>query len=339
MTRAQMKYDPNTGFKYMPGMKTRVQTPNGGYLVRTNDSGYRSDQPFPKQRTNDSFRILLFGDSQTAGDGVSNSKRYSDRLNSAIPQCEIYNYAVSGTGTDQQYLSYLENLSTEHDLIVIGLYVENIRRINRSLIKSREADDLIYYYPKPYFTLAQSELELHNVPAPKDKWTENTLPNELRSDVYSPSETSQFNLKERSPFARKIAPYVPFKKHIRSLIARATEFEPLPGYDSAETSEWLLMRAILKQWINKSTTPVLLVTIPHHLYFSVPAANYAYQARFKELVEETGCHHYDVLPDFLNLPKAQRDTLWSEEFEHFSEQGHERIAELLKPVIAGVADL
>ena len=64
------------------------------------------------------FRVLLFGDSQSAGEGMVNAHRYSDLLERAVPGLEVHNYAVSGTGTDQQYLTYLEHRSVQHDLVV-----------------------------------------------------------------------------------------------------------------------------------------------------------------------------------------------------------------------------
>ena len=45
------------------------------------------------------------GDSNTAGDGVSNHQRYSDILSKTL-NCESYNYGLSATGTDQQLLTY-----------------------------------------------------------------------------------------------------------------------------------------------------------------------------------------------------------------------------------------
>src|SRR5262249_38326645 len=72
------EYDPDIGFRFVPNLKTRVASPDGGYLVRTNGQGFRNDREF--ERDDATPRVLVFGDSFTAGDGVSNGSRYSDML-------------------------------------------------------------------------------------------------------------------------------------------------------------------------------------------------------------------------------------------------------------------
>jgi len=70
-----MKYHPLVGHTYMPNVKMRVPGVSGGYLVRTNGAGFRADREFLQERKPGVFRALLFGDSQSAGDGTSNSLR------------------------------------------------------------------------------------------------------------------------------------------------------------------------------------------------------------------------------------------------------------------------
>jgi carbamoyltransferase len=120
-----MRYQPSIGYTYMPNTKVRVPWGKGGYLVRTNAAGFRSDHEFVHDRTPGAFRALVFGDSQTAGEGVANAQRFTDLVERALPGIELYNYAVSGTGPDQQFLIYQEYAGVEHDLMVIALYVES----------------------------------------------------------------------------------------------------------------------------------------------------------------------------------------------------------------------
>ena len=51
MSRSQMKYHPRIGYTYMPSAKLRVAGVGGGYLVRTNAAGFRSDREFVRERT------------------------------------------------------------------------------------------------------------------------------------------------------------------------------------------------------------------------------------------------------------------------------------------------
>lgn len=106
MWHALTKYHPRIGYTFMPSVKSRVPWENGGYLLRTNAAGFRSEREFIKERTLDKFRAVLFGDSQTAGNGVSNLSRYSDVVEQLVPNLEVYNYALPGTSADQHYLTY-----------------------------------------------------------------------------------------------------------------------------------------------------------------------------------------------------------------------------------------
>jgi lysophospholipase L1-like esterase len=333
MSRAQMKYHPTIGYTYMPSAKLRVPgAQGGGYLVRTNAAGFRSDREFVEARTPGKVRALLFGDSQTAGDGGVNADRYGDRLERLVPGLEVYNYGLSGSGPDQHLLVYQQCAHVEHDLLVIALYVENIRRVTRSVVKSRDADGQEAYYPKPYYRVEGGELVLHNVPVPKQPWTEQTLPEELRSQVYSYLETNFFARKDR-PALRKVASLVPLRNTIKQVAMRLSGFQPLPDYDDPTSPQWILLRRILEAWLAASKAPVLLVTIPHYAYFVSSSDPSGYQARFRELARDTGCQIYDPLAGLMALSAKERASLWSDASGHLSSQGHAVLARLLAPVL------
>ena len=326
-----MRYHPRIGYIYMPNVKMRAPGANGGYLVRTNSAGFRSDREFVPQRKPGTFRALLFGDSQTAGDGGANAARYGDLLEKAVPGLEVYNYGLSGTGTDQQFLAYEEFANVEHDLLVIGLYVENIRRVSRRLIKSREENGDEAYYAKPYYNVENDQLVLHNVPVPKRPWTEQTLPADQRPYVYNFGETGFSPRKNGAAGLRGVTALAPLRKAIKNLVIRLTKFQPLSDYDTPDNPEWLLLRRILETWLRASRTPVLLVPIPHHLYCVEASGSTGYHARFRELAKSTSCHLYDPLPDFWKFTTEERRLLWTG--GHLSPRGHEVMASLLAPVI------
>lgn len=332
MSRSQMKYHPTIGYTYMPSAQLRVPGQAGGYLVRTNAAGFRSDREFVPERAPGKFRALLFGDSQTAGDGGSNSERYGDLVEKAVPGLEIYNYSLSGAGPDQHLLAYQECAKVEHDLLIVALYVENIRRVTRSVVKSLDADGVEAYYPKPYFVEQEEELVLRNVPVPKRPWTAATLPEELRSQVYSYQETNFFSRGERS-LLRTVASYVPMRRALKQLALRLSTFQPLPDYDDAASPQWRLLSKILQMWFRASEKPVLLLTLPHYVYIASSGDPSGYQTRFRELSRTTGCHLYDPLPDLRSFPVKERSRFWSEASGHLSGAGHRVIAQLLAPVL------
>ena len=83
-----------------------------------------------KKKPEGKYRIILFGDSFTAGDAVSNQQRYGDMLEQRFPALQVLNFGLSGTGTDQQYLVFQEYAKDiDYDLLMICPLVENIRRV------------------------------------------------------------------------------------------------------------------------------------------------------------------------------------------------------------------
>jgi len=340
MSRSQMKYHSKIGYTYMPSAKLRAIGSSGGYLVRTNAAGFRSDHEFVRPRRGGVFRALLFGDSQTAGDGGANSARFGDRLEKAVPGLEIYNYGLSGSGPDQQFLAYKEYADVDHDLLVIALYVENIRRVTRPIVKSRDEIGNEAYYAKPYYLLENDVLSLHNVPVPKQAWTEQTLPAAYRSQVYSYTETNFFSRADRREQGNRtlqgslmaLAPLAALRLAAKNLAMSCSRFQPLPGYGAADGPEWLLLRKILQTWISASQAPVLLVTIPHYAYIVSANDPTDCQARFKELAADSGCHLYDPLSDLWKYPAKERRGFWSDASGHLSPSGHEVLARQLAPV-------
>ncbi len=335
ISKSLMRYHPRIGYTYMPSAKLRVQGMNGGYLVRTNAAGFRSEREFVRERSPGLFRALLFGDSQTAGDGAGNALRFGDLLEKSVVGLEVYNYGLSGTGTDQQYLTYGDVGPVEHDLVVIGLFVENIRRLTPRVLRTRDITGDDVYRAKPYYELAGGGLALRNVPVPKQPWTEETLPAELLPYVYSYGNEYSFFRDPSGKHAslwRRLAP-AGVRSIVRSLIQRLRRFEPLPEYNSARTPEWLLLREILATWVRESAVPVLLVALPHDSGLRGESDPRNYQARFRELAKDTGCQVYDPLPELLELSDEERLELWSDAYGHLSVHGHAAIARLLTPVM------
>ena len=129
--RMIMRYHPEVGHLYVPDLVARMPHERGGYVIRTNEQGFRSNVPF-EPRHDGTPRILVLGDSFTDGQGCDNHERFTDLLADMLG-ASVYNYGVSGTAPDQQLLIY-ERLAREvnADLIVWGLAIHNIERIKHT---------------------------------------------------------------------------------------------------------------------------------------------------------------------------------------------------------------
>lgn len=316
---------PVYGYGFVPNLKARVSGDDGGYLVRTNARGFRSDFEFELRKPAATFRILLFGDSFSAADGVRNEDRYSDLLGSLLPGVETLNFAMPGTGTDQQYLIFREETAGfEYDLVVVAVLVENIRRIVARYRPFHDEDGERGYFAKPYFSLgADGTLDLRGTPVPPEPLSFEQLPE---------AERAHIDAGGRFAGLRKLANAL----GARDIIQKVTRYQPVPEYDDAADPAWRLMRAILARFIAESRSPVLLLPLPLHQHIEKTAPADGYQARFAELHDPLRVIVHDPLAHLQARDPAERRALRHAHDIHLTRAGHRVIAESLA---AGVRPL
>lgn len=323
------QYHPLIGFHFIPGLKTRIQHESGGYLLRTNDLGFRSEHDFVSAKDPNKLRILLFGDSFTAGDGVSNKYRFGDVIEAMLPDIEVYNFGLPGTGTDQHYLTYREIASRfEHDLIVIAAQVENIRRVAARHRLSILANGEQVLIPKPYFQLNDDgSLTLKNVPVPNKTIKPEELAEEDRDYVDQGG---------RMLWVRQLINKVggPAKE----IAQRISNYQPLPEYDKADGREWALMKAIFRQWIAECEKPVIIMPIPLYQYVEETASPDGFRERFSELSAFPGVTLHDPMPDYYAVPKAERRGFRFEKDIHPTPAHHQLLADSLSKAVEAVVE-
>ncbi|NOT46501.1 MAG: SGNH/GDSL hydrolase family protein [Acidobacteria bacterium] len=325
------QYHPLIGFHFIPDLQTRIQHESGGYLLRTNNAGFRSERDFVLEKNPDTFRILLFGDSFTAGDGVGNKYRFGDVLESLIPGVEVYNFGLPGTGTDQQYLVYREIAAKfEHDLVVIAVQVENIRRVASRFRMSQLASGEKALLAKPYFEFDESgALSLKGVPV------QNTP---IRPEELTEDEQGYVDQGGRLLWLRQAINKV--GGQVKEVVQRVSKYQPLPEYDDPKGNEWTLMKAILKKWIDECEKPVIVMPVPLYHYVEQTASADSYRARFAELADIDGVTLHDPLSDCLSVSKAERRAFRFETDIHPTPSHHRLLAESLsRPVRKKLEDL
>lgn len=326
MSRQLFEYHPVLAYRFIPGLKARVPHESGGYLVQANETGFRSNHTFNKSRTPGKRRALVFGDSFTAGDGVSNHKRYTDVLEARVPDLEVYNFGLSGTGTDQQYLAWREFArDIEHDALVISVLVENIRRVAARYRRYVDDSGREVVYAKPYYTLDHGELVLHHSPPPRDPIPEDKLPPEERDNV---DRGGRFAL------LRQVVNTL----GVKDVVQKITRYQPVPEYDSPEQPMWLVMRAIITRWVREHAgqSPVIVMPLPLHQHVEGASDPDNYQARFRELTGELGVTLHDPLPDLLRYSPEQRRRFRFEKDVHPTPEGHAALADSLRATVERV---
>lgn len=124
------------------------------YLVHQNQFGLRAPDDMQLNKTSAKKRVLVLGDSYVWGVGASQEDLFT------APEVygtsdELINCGVGGYGTDQEYLFYLlkgQEFDVDQVVLAFTLYNDVENNLNPKQ----------YSYLKPYFTLNDGELLLHN---------------------------------------------------------------------------------------------------------------------------------------------------------------------------------
>jgi hypothetical protein len=125
----------------------------------------------------DTYRILLYGDSQIFGWGVPENKRFSNVVERSQPNLEIWNMAIPGYGLDQQILLYKEIESTlQADHVVFFVSKATLSRIHTNYL---------YKKYKPMFKLDSSK-QLKLVPISQEDNAIIRLGYKILSPLYLP---------------------------------------------------------------------------------------------------------------------------------------------------------
>jgi len=302
------QYDEDIGYLFNPNLKIRVPHESGGYLITTNSYGFRD-----ADWSEDDKRpiISVFGDSFTAGDGVSNGYRWVDHLASMFPEYSFRNYGISGTGTDQQYLIWKKFARKNNSkFVIIGLLVENIRRNVSAFRPYSRNDHAEVYRAKPYFDLDHGRLILKNTPVPNKDFHLGEL------------DPKSVDMGGSYPWLRKFAA----KIGLRNFLLGLKKYQPYPEYNSNKNFAWKLMENILSAWSSELSCPLIVIPIPlyQHIENMVDSANYS--CRFNELGTKYNINVINPLENLKNYDDTKKRKFRFEVDVHLTRSGHEALA-------------
>lgn len=147
------RYSERFGWEPRP----RVRLCEGTRCITVNERGYRGRLLADGGRRGEELRVVVVGDSVAFGYDVDDHETFSAHLDRR-DGLAVANLAVQGYGTDQSLLR-LRALGPElsPDVLVLSVCIANDPVDNR-------LDHFLYdgRYPKPFFTLAGSELRLRD---------------------------------------------------------------------------------------------------------------------------------------------------------------------------------
>jgi hypothetical protein len=317
------EYDPLIGVRLVPRAHAEFVSPEFETHFETNSQRLRESEPTPYARPPGTrYRILLCGNSFTFGHGVNDPERYGEKLESLIPGLDVVNMAVWGTGTDQQYLLYLEEgRKYDVDLVVLGYFVENIVRNGTSV---RFATGGIAH--KPRYVLRDGELTLTNVPVPRPE--------------QRPARVSRERQRWNQMSERGGALPIPFKDFVRThsafyelmysrlghLVHRVLRSnpEPYPQYDEAR-DEWKVTRALFSAFadaVHDDGSDFLLMVIPADWYVLYDHVAPTPNRMIADYARSRGIAALDLLPAFRAIEPARRSQLYYHMDDHWTPEGH-----------------
>ncbi len=333
--RSLFEFHPVFGYRFVPGLKARVPHEGGGYLLRANEAGFRCRHEFQAERKDGLRRILLFGDSNTAGEGVSDGQRFGDVLEELVPNVEVYNFGLPATGPDQHYLIYRQLAAgIEHDLMMIVVFVENVRRVNSRYRYYLDDEGQKLLYAKPYYTLEDGRLTLHGVPPPKRAIGEEELPLEERRFVAAlerfPLLKTWYRRLSRSRWFRRAV----LESGLKDALLKAVRYQPIGEYRHDSDPAWKLLRAILFEWISKHDAKTLLVPLPFYHYVAGLSDPSAYQRRFREVAADAGAEYFDPLPQLREFSREERRSFYYLRDAHPTRAGHRALATCMAPTVS-----
>jgi hypothetical protein len=336
--RQYLEYDPIVGWRFIPGVRVRIPHEGGSYLVRANELGFRSDAQFVGERRTGKRRLLLFGDSFTAGDGVSNGQRFGDLLEALVPNLEVYNFGLPASGPDQHYLLFKRYArEIQHDLVMIAVCVENLRRVITRYRHFKDEAGCSVLYEKPFFELNGSDgLVLRGAPPGRLPIDPITLTTDERRLIYRIG---------RFPFAHKAYEWFTTNLAVRRIVVESGlkerlqfmfAYQPLPEYDDPSNRAWRTLRAILLEWTAGHNRPVIIAPLPlFHYVLGISDAG-PYARCFAEAALAAGAILIDPLPELALYPQQARHKLFYARDCHPTRLGHEAFAKALAPGIVAV---
>jgi len=310
-----IRYDENIGHLFVPNVVMREPYSEKPYYVKTNKQGFRANFDYKENKDVNELRIAFIGDSYTAGVGVANEMRFSDIVSKAFA-AKSYNWGLTQSGVDQQYLIYKDIASKfEHDVLVISPHIIDIYRNlmpARVSIEGQTGREILV--PKPYFTLENNKLVRHNYPVPMER--------KIVKGFYGKE-----NMVNPNGFIKKLFhKYVPKRIKEELLKIKAVEHR---GYETENDPRWILMRSLLEAIIEKAgNIPIILAPLPYYQTYKNPK----YKNRFINLAKKyENVTFVDILEKFKTIPNSEK--LFYTKDAHYSELGNQLVADEIIRVI------
>lgn len=151
-------HNPTLGWSVAPNIRNKAVFENR--ILNSNSKGIRGTKEYSKDKPANTKRIMIFGDSYTFGDEVSDNETYSYQLDQLLKNTEVMNMGIHAFGHDQMLIYLNETIENyQPDIVILG-YVWFDKDRNMTNFSN---------YSKPYYKLDHDKLVLRNkiIPSPE----------------------------------------------------------------------------------------------------------------------------------------------------------------------------
>jgi SAM-dependent methyltransferase len=322
-TKPYIEHDALIGYRYVSNINFMLPRPGGGtYHFQTNSQGIRSSREYGFKKPPGTTRIIICGDSMSAGQFVSNDHRMSEQMERRVPGLEVINLSLEGSGTDQQLLLYESiGLKYEHDVVILMPFLSNLRR---NMVAARQGFDAKtgarVLRGKPRFELVNGELELRNVPVPKEVLTPKGGAEAVMTDT-----PDTFISRQKARLSA-----LPGMSFVKKLAYFLAPWEPFPEFCDPKSAEWMLMEAIIRRFKRSAgERPFVIVPTFYDNYVRYRMSR-RYWERFHVLEQIPGIYMLDLLAHLHKLGTDAVRCFQAPDDMHFSTYGHLVVANVLE---------
>lgn len=291
-----MTFDSELGWKAIPNVKKIGPLWGQQIPASTNTLGWR-DTEHSLNKPEGTTRAIAVGDSFTWGVGVDDGERFTDLLNQNNKQLEVINLGMPAYGTDQEFrVLQLYGFDYQPDIVILTVFLGNDLEDIRK--------DLIYSWPKPYFTMNFEGLRLWK---PILSWG-------VRVRTMSYLVEFLFRKVQKFDSEYRIVP----------------AYHMVPAWEKTDTLPLfeVLVRAIIEKTQQYGARVLIVAAYQSKDLNSVPPD----QVRALEALKQMGVTVLDTRPEFLE--KIRRgDKLYVKDTVHWNSVGHSIVARKILPYL------
>lgn len=110
------------------------------YSRTINGQGFRDTKEYTIEKTPGKKRVLVLGDSFMFGEEQNDGALYPTYLQDLLgSKYEVYNFGVSGYGTDQEYILLEKNIAYKPDMVIVGFFQNDVFNVLSNKIGEDES--------------------------------------------------------------------------------------------------------------------------------------------------------------------------------------------------------